>query len=73
MKKIKPIIKDGKIEDKDEPYIDLLCTSVKNRIKKTKENLTSNIKIKKNNNQNCANQNGSFYEYTPFRKKNRKK
>ena len=73
IKKIKPIIKDGKIEDKDEPYIDLLCTSVKNRIKKTKENLTSNIKIKKNNNQNCTNQNGSFYEYTPFRKKNRKK
>jgi hypothetical protein len=73
IKKIKPILKNGKIEDKDEPYIDLLCTSVKDRIKKEKENLTSDIKIKKNNNQNCANQYASFYEYTPFRKKNRKK
>jgi len=70
IKKIKPILKNGNIEDKDEPYIDLLCPSVKNRIKKEKENLTSDIKIKKHNN---SNQKATFYEYTPFRKKNRKR
>ena len=70
IKKFKPILKNGIVEDKDEPYIDMLCTPAKNRIKQEKENLTSDIKIKKNN-QNSSNKN-TFYEYTPFRRKNKK-
>jgi len=69
IKKFKPILINGKVEDKDEPYIDMLCPSVKNRIKKEKEKMTSDIKFKKKENQNKK---VNFYEYTPFRKKKKK-
>ena len=69
IKKFKPILINGKVEDKDEPYIDMLYPSVKNRIKKEKEKMTSDIKFKKKENQNKK---VNFYEYTPFRKKKKK-
>ena len=73
IKKYNPILKeDGKIEDKDGPYIDLLDINVKNRINNLKENLSSNIKIKYKTAQKEKNKNGFFYEYTPFMKKNKK-
>jgi len=67
IKKINPIIKDGIIETKDEPYIELLDGKIKARIKYLRENLKSDIKITSNqkNKKNIQN----FYEYTPFRKK----
>lgn len=71
IKKIHPIIKDGKIEVKDELYFDLLNDKVKNRIKYIKENLNSNIKISSNqkyNNKNIRNK-IQFYEYSPTPKK----
>ena len=71
--KYNPILKeDGKIEDKDGPYIDLLDIHIKNRINNLKENLSSNIKIKYKTAQKEKNKNGFFYEYTPFMKKNKK-
>ena len=73
IKKYNPILKeDGKIEDKDGPYIDLLDIHIKNRINNLKENLSSNIKIKYKTAQKEKNKNGFFYEYTPFMKKNKK-
>ena len=73
IKKYNPILKeDGKIEDKDGPYIDLLDIHIKNRINKLKENLSSNIKINYKTAQKEKNKNGFFYEYTPFMKKNKK-
>lgn len=45
IKKLNPIIKDGKIEDKDIFYIDLLDGAVKNRIKTIKAYLSSDIKL----------------------------
>lgn len=54
-----PIIKNGKIEEKDEAYIDLLDTAVKSRIKEIKENLASKVKISSKQ---------KFYEYTPIKK-----
>ena len=73
IKKYNPILKeDGKIEEKDGPYIDLLDIHIKNRINNLKENLSSNIKIKYKTAQKEKNKNGFFYEYTPFMKKNKK-
>ena len=73
IKKYNPILKeDGKIEDKDGPYIDLLDIHIKNRINNLKENLSSNIKIKYKTAQKEKNKNEFFYEYTPFMKKNKK-
>lgn len=69
IKKLNPIIKNGKIEEKDEPYIDLLESPIKNKIKSAREKficdviITSNKKYNKNNN--------ALYEYTPM-KKNKK-
>ena len=68
IKKYNPIIlKDGKIEDKDGPYIDLLDINVKNRINNLKENLSSNIKIRNFRHytyQKEKNRANFFYEYT---------
>ena len=67
IKKLNPIIKDGIIETKDEPYIELLDGQIKARIKYLRENLKSDIKI--TSNQKNKNNTQYFYEYTPFRKK----
>ena len=76
IKKYNPIIlNDGKIEDKDGPYIDLLDINVKNRINNLKENLSSNIKIRNFKHytyQKERNRANFFYEYTPFKKKCKK-
>ena len=76
IKKYNPIIlKDGKVEDKDGPYIDLLDINVKNRINNLKENLSSNIKIRNFKHytyQKERNRANFFYEYTPFKKKFKK-
>ena len=74
IKKYNPIIDNGKIEDADGPYINLLDSRIKNRINSLKENLSSNIKIrqpKHNTYQKEINNKKFFYEYTPF-KKNKK-
>jgi len=47
IKKLNPIITDGKIEDKDEPYINLLPSPARNIINEMKNNLTSKIKLNK--------------------------
>ena len=65
-----PIIKDGKIEVKDEVYIDLLDNPVKSRIKYIRENLKSDVKI--NTNRKQYKNIHPFYEYTPIRKKYKK-
>lgn len=66
-----PIKINGEFEDKDEPYIDLLDSKVRNRIYNLKHYLTSDIKIN-NSNQKYQIKKHSFYEYTPIRKKNKK-
>ena len=68
IKKINPIIKNGKIEEKDEPYIDLLENSVKNKIKIAREKFISDVKITTSNQKYKKNIN-EFYEYTPMKKK----
>ena len=70
IKKLHPIIKDGKIEVKDEPYIELLDTPVKYRIKYIREKLKSDIKI--TSNQKINKSIHKFYEYTPTRNKFKK-
>ena len=70
IKKLNPIIKDGKIEVKDEPYIELLDTPVKYRIKYIREKLKSDIKI--TSNQKINKSIHKFYEYTPTRNKFKK-
>lgn len=74
IKKMHPIIKDGKIEVKDELYFDLLNDKVKNRIRYIKENLNSSIKISTNQKQNNNNKRNKiqFYEYSPIPKKFKK-
>ena len=72
IKKYNPIIKEGKIVEKDGPYIDLLEAQVKNKINNLKENLSSNIKIKHNTYQKEMNNLNYFDEFTPIRKKSRK-
>lgn len=67
IKKFNPIIKDGMIEDKDESYIDLLDGAVKNRIKRLKKNLATDIKLKTH--QKYKKNIKNFYEYTPYQKK----
>ena len=69
IKKYNPILSNGKIVDKDGPYIDLLDTRVKNRINNLKENLSSNIKIKNYTEQKERKRINHFYEYTPLKKK----
>ena len=72
IKKFNPIMNNSKIEDKDGPYIDLLDTRVKNRIKNLKEKLSSNIKIRNYTYQKERKKENFFYEYTPFKKKFKK-
>lgn len=72
IKKYNPIINEGKIEEKDGPYINLLEAQVKNKINNLKENLSSNIKIKHNTYQKEMNNLNFFDEYTPLRKKSKK-
>ena len=75
IKKYNPIMDNGKIEEKDGPYINLLDSRVKNRINYLKENLSSNIKIRQHKlftYQKEINNKKYFYEYTPISKKFKK-
>ena len=73
IKKYNPILNNGKLEEKDGPYIDLLDIHVKNRINGLKENLSSNVKIRPNTYQKEINRfHNYFYEYTPLKKKCKK-
>ena len=72
IKKYSPIIIDGKLEEKDGPYIDLLDIHVKNKINNLKENLSSNIKIKHNTYQKEMHNLNCHDEFTPFSKKCKK-
>ena len=60
-----PIINEGIFEQRDEPYLDLLHKSVKDKLKNLRKNLEFDIEIKKKSEKNIHN----FYEYTPIHKK----
>ena len=70
IKNYHPIIKGGKIEVKDESYIELLDTPVKNRIKNLRDSLKSDVKITSNRKQYINKHH--FYEFTPIQKKYKK-
>lgn len=72
IKKYTPIIIDGKLVEKDEPYIDLLDIHVRNKIKNLRQNLSSNIKIKHNTYQKEMPNFNLNDEFTPFSKKCKK-
>jgi len=72
IKKYNPIIIDGKLIEKDGPYIDLLDIQVKNKINYLKGNLSSNIKIKHNTYQKEIRNSSYSDEFTPFSKKSKK-
>ena len=72
IKKYTPIIIDGKLVEKDEPYIDLLDIHVRNKIKNLRQNLSSNIKIKHNTYQKEMTNFNLNDEFTPFSKKCKK-
>ena len=72
IKKYTPIIIDGKLVEKDEPYIDLLDIHVRNKIKNLRQNLSSNIKIKHNTYQKEMPNFSLTDEFTPFSKKCKK-
>jgi len=72
IKKYTPIIIDGKLVEKDEPYIDLLDIHVRNKIKNLRQNLSSNIKIKHNTYKKEMHNFSLSDEFTPFSKKCKK-
>ena len=72
IKKYTPIIIDGKLVEKDEPYIDLLDIHVRNKIKNLRQNLSSNIKIKHNTYKKEMHNFNLNDEFTPFSKKCKK-
>ena len=71
IKQFHPIIKNGKIEVKDELYFELLDKNVKNKIKCDREKLKSDVKITSNRKIN-KNIQHIFYEYTTTPKKFKK-
>ena len=72
IKKYNPIIIDGKLVEKDEPYIDLLDIHVQNKINNLKGNLSSNIKINHNTYQKEMRNLNDSDEFTPLSKKSKK-
>ena len=66
IKKFNPIISNEIIEEKDEPYIDLLDDPVKYRLKRIRRNLISDIKFTLNKKYYNTKKKENFYQYTPF-------